>query len=479
MDEAGAAYLRACAIPHQLDLQIFRVLVPGLDEAAAEARYKELGELSLIRSVNGGLALHDQARKYLFGQWLANPQGQFVVFSQRLADYFSHIAGQSHGERLDTAWRQAMFHRIGATADVGIEELERLCRRARKAGRLSECETLITLAHEYDRVLNARQLGVIAYHEAKLAADRRQWPAAETLFRNVADNTEVSSERRVKALDRLGLVFSSQRRWREAIQTFELALERARSGGEHELPFILHDLGVAYRESGDLAKAQALLEQAIREARATENVSCMAAGYNSLGTVRLKLRQVQQAISDYKESLTLLNQLQDENRAAQVYNNLGAAYSDLADWKTSGEMYTHSLQIKENAGDTLGQAKSLSNLMPVYQNENLTSQAIDAGKRAISMFEEMRDPYDAAVVKRNLAKLYRRLDNREEAVRAYTDAIESLRASDAANEAAGLQQEFNDYLKPRSFPWWGCGIIVFSLLILLGIFTVIAFLDSR
>src|SRR5207249_10629346 len=98
-----------------------------------------------------------------------------------------------------------MFYVIGASRAEGLTECERLCRQRREEMRLGQCETLIKLVHEYDRVLNPFEKAILAYHEGKLAADRRQWSTAEELYNRVLATEGVSTQLQVKTLCRLGM----------------------------------------------------------------------------------------------------------------------------------------------------------------------------------------------------------------------------------------------------------------------------------
>src|SRR5439155_22459374 len=82
--------------------------------------------------------------------------------------------------------------------------------RRREEMRFGQCETLIRLVHEYDSVLSPLEKAIVAYHEGKLAADRRQWSTAEELYNRVLSTPELSAQMRVKTLCRLGIVEDDQ-----------------------------------------------------------------------------------------------------------------------------------------------------------------------------------------------------------------------------------------------------------------------------
>src|ERR1017187_1410660 len=91
-----------------------------------------------------------------------------------------------------------------------------------------------------------------------------------------------------------------------------------------------------------------------------------------------------EAIAAYEKSRGYLDQAHDHFRLAALYNNLGDEYSDLAEWTKSLQFFELSLHISEEAADTIGQARALTNLGRVYWNSNRQDEAIVAGQTAAS-----------------------------------------------------------------------------------------------
>lgn len=179
LDPLSAKYLKLCAIPHQFDPLILQVLGPEISVAEAESRYQDLSRLSCISVRAGALAVHDEARQYLFGQWLFKNDAEFKSASRRLANYFGQPRGSQDAYSKEFARRHRMFHLIGEVQAEGIKEFEKLCRSERSMGRLSECEALIALTREYKSILGELSSGIVLYHEAKLWFDRREWEKSE------------------------------------------------------------------------------------------------------------------------------------------------------------------------------------------------------------------------------------------------------------------------------------------------------------
>lgn len=467
MDSDSATDLRLCAIPHRVNPEILLALDPELDEEQAQSRYKELSRLSVVIPFPDYFALHDDARKYLFAQWIGPPiSSDFVAANARLVECLARRVTTDNGKSDEVLQGIRVFHLIGAEQRSGIVEFENLYTRKRGEFRLGECEKLIKLVREYDPVLSPQNAILCTYYEGELAADYHKWELAEKTLKRVLKSNEASPRLRAKAYNRLGLVRAAERNWYEAIENYQEALELTATLNEPGLTYrTLHDMGVAYRDSGDnWVEAKKRLRQSVRLAEKENDFAGMAMGYNSLGTLYRNIDRYRQAIRAYQKSIKYLSLAKDRFRPAQVYNNLGLVYMDRAKWRLSQKYFEQSLAIKRQAGDTIGQAKTLNNLARVYQNRKQYNQAIQSAEQAFTLFEEMRDRYNAALARRNLGKLYRRTKKRELATQALTEAIEVFEECNASSEAEATRRDLESITRRRGMPWWGVLLLQIPLI---------------
>ncbi len=262
----------------------------------------------------------------------------------------------------------------------------------------------------------------------------------------------------------------------------------------------LRNLGVAYRDSGDLVQAEKLLQQSISQTPR----GCLlelAQSFNSLATLYRKLGDSERAIEQYQKSLSFLAKLGDTFRPAQVYNNLGLTYLDQRCWDTSLCFFRKSLKIKRTAGDTAGQATTLNNLMQVYRNLGRDKEAIETAQHAGKLFEELQDYHASALVNRNLGRAYRRAKEKDEANEYYYRALELLAKSieqqgienrlglkfetesiafgnkrirtqenQLHNEMEAIKEEIESLNRRFWLPWWMWLSIIALLLLLVWLF---------
>lgn len=460
--------LRLCAIPHEFDPCLLPILSPGL--ANAEQLFEKLTRIPFITITTEDAAIHDQIRRELFNSWLkAENKDSFAPVSKRLASYFETRMSSVDGRQRQRFAMKRMFHLIGADPGNGFEEFEILCRTARYQNRFSDCHGLIRLVHEYDSTLSAPLRSMLAYHEAKLAADLYQWESAELLLTKIVDDGSVGPELRSKALFRLGVIHSDQGKNQTAVEHYKGALALL-----SQLPYetrltyrVLGALGASYRELNQLTEAQAILEKSLAQAEMMDDHSAVATIQNSLGTLHSKLGDPKRAIVGYTRSLECLDKTCDRYRAAQVHNNLGTVYANQGDWQKAEQHYQNSLEISREGGDTWGQAKVLSNLSRLYQALKTPDKAADVCQQAISIFKELRDSRNEALAQRNLGRLYLASQRAEDSRAAFENAIALFQSSSCLNEATTTEQELSALSQEVDVPSWAwAAVITFALLIL-------------
>jgi tetratricopeptide (TPR) repeat protein len=367
---------------------------------------------------------------------------------------------------------------LGADQPKGFDEFQMLCRKKRRQFELGACEHLIKLVHEYDKVLLPEHAAWLIYHEGKLAADRCQWKEAEALFKQVLESDALEPHLQVMANNRLGMIRDENRDYYGAIEYFQKALDLARKipADNKIMARIIHDLGAAHRDNGDLETAEKLLTESLRLAAVEGDNSGLAVGCNSLGTLYRRQRENYEAIDSFQKSLDYLNLCGDTYRPAQVYNNLGITYRDLGDWKKSKEFYDKSLQITRQVGDKMGQAKTQNNLMTVYRNLDQNDEAVKAANDAISLFAELHDSFNVALTKHNLGKLYRRMKNHDAAVRVLTEAIEGFDKAGEAKEAQNARRDLAALTHKTRSPGFWIAVISVIILFVLGAYLLFKYL---
>ncbi len=471
MEPAAAKLLRAAAVPHGFDPELLRVIEPALDPAEAERMCERFLKLSMVTSVDGVIRLHDEARSHLFRWWLAEDRRSALsALSDRLARHFAAVAERTTGAAQAAAANRHIYHLLGADLPAGFNAFKARFRRARAQYALAECEALLSLVKEYGDLIDPVRRLWLAHFDGNLLADLRRFEAAEAAYRSVVSDERAPPQLRARSLYRLGNLERDQRSWSEAAAAYGQALEIVRSVPEAEdLEYrILDGLAAVQRETGALDEAEQTLGASIKLADAKQDLSALAGSYNSLGMLLQKRRDTQPAIAAFERSLSLLERLQERFRQAQVFNNLGLAHADMAQWQRSRDYLERCLEIERERAHTLGQAKTLSNLVRVYIAVNEERKGVEAAERAAALFIDLRDWFYAATVKRTMGRILRRKRRVPEARKAFGEALALFQQAGAADEIASTQQELDQIEHRHNLPWyvWGAlGLLVVAIVL--------------
>jgi tetratricopeptide (TPR) repeat protein len=437
-----ARRMRLCAIPHTFDATVLRVLDPSLDPLEAEETLQAFQELPAIMHLTDCLALHDVVRRQFFMQWLAPEcKAEFTAASRRLAEFFRPQPEDSAVAR-GTKEHSRLFHLLGADLAEGFSEFQRVYDDRRKQGRFSDCEALIRLLREYESILDRDQLAWIAYYQAEVAIDSRDWRRAREGLERLLSQ-EPPSDLRSKTLLRLASVLRLLRRFDEARKCCEQALELAESlkGSGAPARLIHNELGSIARDEGKFDDARRHLEWALGVAQAEGDRLDTAVAYNTLGTLLLRPLP-QEATKMFEQSLRLMDPQRDSVRVAQLLNNLAMASANAGDWEKSESFYQQSLQMKRSSGDSYGQALTLLNIARVYQAQTKTREARSALSESADMFETAHHLRHAAEAHRELARLMRGSKTGLEADMHAQKAVELFQRAGDAREAKVTKREF-------------------------------------
>lgn len=434
--------LRCCGVPHEFDAALL-ARIGGLSMEAAEQRYAQFTELSMVQIGETSLSVHERWRLPLWRWWLADEQrARFVALNETLVDWFTRPASPT-GE--DPAARRRMFHLLGCRHDEGMAEFDRLFRTARHRRRFSECSLLLALVGEYAPLLSAQERALLRYHEGKIAIDLRRWQAALPVLRSVLDDPAVDARLRINAQARLGHGLRQLLQPDEALTVLMQALARvdAEPLAARSRWRVLYELGEVQRDLRQLPRAADTLASALASADQDEGAD-VAGMLNSLGTVQLMLRDTDAAISSFDASLERLRRDGDALRPGTVLNNLGLARLERCDWPAAEAAFAHSLQTKRAAGDLLGQATTLLNLGRAQAAQGHGAAALKSAEEAEQLFERGGDAKGATLARQARGRL-------------------GGTATEAQRTAA----------EPRhsGLPWWawlviGIGVVLLGLIVL-------------
>ena len=231
---------------------------------------------------------------------------------------------------------------------------------------------------------------------------------------------------------------------------------------------VLYELGEVYRDLGRIDDASKTLAAALAGTRNQEDAD-VAGVLNSLGTVQLKLHDVDSAITSFQDSLNHLKRRGDVMRAGGVLNNLGLAQLERCNWAAAEETLAESLQNKRAAGDVLGQATTLLNLSKAQAAQEHWEDACLSAEKAAASYQTADDARGRARARLALARLLRRGKRRDESAALLQAVIADAQAAGDADTAAQAVAELALSAPKAGMPWWGWALIAAGVLTLLAV----------
>ncbi len=139
------------------------------------------------------------------------------------------------------------------------------------------------------------------------------------------------------------------------------------------LPGSLGNLGNAYFQLGDIEKAISAYNRMIEISTTTGNQGSLANGLNSLGTMFQRLNKYDEALDKFQDAMTIHRELENWHGLSTVLMNIGTTYADMKDdgmllgYDDSAiSYYKESLKISEELGDAAAIVRVLNNIGIFY-----------------------------------------------------------------------------------------------------------------
>ena len=243
-----------------------------------------------------------------------------------------------------------------AVAAQGYDH-ESLVARARSeyaSGRFNESEALftaalrmLTSADEIQRARTLRNLGDVYISEDELQKAEHHYLASLKIFRNTADKTAETV-----VLQKLGDVYSLERRDDEALSVLREALKKARAAPQTDAALIgqiLNSIGAVYYRQREIKKAEKFFTESLRVLPDLDSLYTKADVLINLGAIYAAKREFEKAELYFKKALKLT-----EDQAGMAHPNLtfslsllAAVYTQTGQYAKAEEQYQRALAILE------------------------------------------------------------------------------------------------------------------------------------
>lgn len=180
--------------------------------------------------------------------------------------------------------------------------------------------------------------------------------------------TEKKQKRQADELMVKGVIFFERYDLREAMLSFQSALDIYRAlGDQWGEGMALINLGGAYENAGDYTKARDFLQRALQVARMLDDLLNEGKALNNLGRVYWRLGEYAKALDVHQQALRISRALGDRREEGNVLINLGRVHEHLGDHDEAVSAYQQVLQIARELGDQSLERDAIEALKRVRQ----------------------------------------------------------------------------------------------------------------
>ena len=247
----------------------------------------------------------------------------------------------------------------------------------------------------------------------------------------------------------------------EALQAARQLLAQAQQAGADAYPGAAYDLGRAHFALGKLLKQAGATEPALRALTDARQQFQALAEHGNHNAVRMAavadaesgdcltyLRRLQDAASAYEAALAKADA--HSASAANDRLQLGLVYQRQGNYAAAAAAYTTALRSFEHLGEMPAVALAARHLSMAHKLGRDMEAALQAGQRALYLYEQQRNRRSTAEVLGEVGQLHQVLNQLEEAVLAYRRMAELYQQlGDGRNEEASRNRLANALIQLR------------------------------
>lgn len=282
--------------------------------------------------------------------------------------------------------------------------------------------------------LSTKALASAWYGKGKLSTAEKLAKVALSSLEQIGTAAEVAVTANL-----LGLSVMHQGRYIEAERHFQKALLAYRqSGDEHGECKALSNLGVVYFYQAKYPQSVAQYFSALRIAEANKDKPMLAEIHTNLGHAYSSQKENLRSVYHHRLGLAGHHQNGNLQAAGRSHLGIGTAFFNAGNLDSALVNYAQSVTIAEQIGDVSTLAGALNNEAEVLLLRNKPDEALPLLEQALSIRRDNGEVYGEAIILNNLAKVWAAKANPGKALAYFEKAEKMVNSLDAR----WLQAEF-------------------------------------
>ncbi|HEY9176925.1 MAG TPA: sensor histidine kinase [Flavipsychrobacter sp.] len=183
--------------------------------------------------------------------------------------------------------------------------------------------------------------------------------------------------------------------------------------------------GAVMRDRGNYEQALTFQLKALDIIEQLQDNDGLASVYNSIGILYKKMRRWDEALEYYLKANQLAKKTSETTRLSLIYNNIGTIYLEKQEWDKVEKYYDSALRYAELSKDRRALATVLSNKADLYRAQLKYDEAIVTLKRCLKYDKLNNDKYGMYMSYFQLARVYSELKDYAK-WRTYADSAEKI-----------------------------------------------------
>ncbi len=266
------------------------------------------------------------------------------------------------------------------------------------------------------------------------------------------DSEEVREVYKVKRLLRLGNIRQKQRRFEEASEFLEKAVEIAGYLGDRELlRNSWTSLGILLEKQDNQDYALTIVGRSLKISKDLHDKQSMAIALHIRGRVLQQQGNLDEAKDAFQREMDMAKEIDDKPQQAIALNRLGGVLQQQGNLHEAKDAFQREVDIAKEIDDKPQQAIALNGLGGVLQQQGNLDEAKDAFQREMDMAKEIDDKPQQAIALNRLGGVLQQQGNLDEAKDAFQREMDMAKELDdkpqqaiALNRLGGvLQQQGN------------------------------------
>jgi CHAT domain-containing protein/tetratricopeptide (TPR) repeat protein len=356
----------------------------------AEARADDC--LAALRWLASGDAHYDRGQAVTLGRTAAEPGTAHKEYFAAVADYSAAVrrltpvtpalaAAQAelsiaatYYQGLDD-WQRTIKHSIPASAEFGLVDDGYGRDRADAMAAAGEMEDLLSQPRSRNVDLEAEKRA-----SARRAHVRTEWFRLAKSFAARGRKFD-----QALALNSAGLVYSNERDFEPAIETFKRALGLYDPAEKTRRAQTLQNIGLAQLELARMAEARDSFLHALGSIDEGESPRLLADTTNNLALCEFLMGRVDEALAHYSRALEILTRIQVPREQARSLNGIGKVYYSLGRRADATNYLNRALAIRTPQLDPMGRIATLRALADWERDEGRAENAVNLRQEALGL----------------------------------------------------------------------------------------------